>query len=396
MPPRIHNQRVTNTLLPYLSSTSTTASSPSISRLPSTSTAPNGSSRPFSTTPAPQSRKWRTDMFQWLAKEGSELKSHVPGRTNYLTRLKERRARGEEGANSKAALTHPFPLNPYFSAENILSEELRNEIHARVTGRNKKSVRAVSVELGVDMRRVAAVVRLVELEKRMKSQNKQLALPYARAVHEMVPTTPLHKENRRAHESINDLPVHKLTNAQIFHPIPESRHFTRADAGRVFSAAPAQDLATAAATAADPTAAVDRATQQPGRIERVGKGEFETQVLQPAEARIPHPHLVALERYRLAHSEEPRESNKYYRTRLLEQERLEGEQRAQAAAREEQSTNKVAPAASRFEFRFRDVEFSEETVGHDGRGSIAPGRRYGVPSEDRKKGQVKIPTSVVV
>lgn len=46
----------------------------------------------------------------------------------------------------------------------MLSEELRNEIHNRVVGQ-KKSVRAVSVELGVDMRRVAAVVRLVELER---------------------------------------------------------------------------------------------------------------------------------------------------------------------------------------------------------------------------------------
>lgn len=47
----------------------------------------------------------------------------------------------------------------------MLSEELRNEIHNRVVEQGK-SVRAVSVELGVDMRRVAAVVRLVELEKK--------------------------------------------------------------------------------------------------------------------------------------------------------------------------------------------------------------------------------------
>lgn len=135
-------------------------------------------------------------MFQWLAKEGSELKSHVPGRTNYLTRLKERRQRGEEGANSKAALTHPFPLNPYFSAENILSEELRNEIHARVTGKNKKSVRAVSVELGVDMRRVAAVVRLVELEKRMKSQVCIFFSIFLKFFLPFRPSPPLHDEKK--------------------------------------------------------------------------------------------------------------------------------------------------------------------------------------------------------
>jgi hypothetical protein len=34
----------------------------------------------------------------------------------------------------------------------------------------KQSLRAVSVELGIDMKRIAAVVRLVELEKRQRSQ----------------------------------------------------------------------------------------------------------------------------------------------------------------------------------------------------------------------------------
>jgi len=57
----------------------------------------------------------------------------------------------------------PFPQNAQFSSQSILSEELRNEIWRRV--KLGKSVRAVSVELGVDMRRVGAVVRLVDIEK---------------------------------------------------------------------------------------------------------------------------------------------------------------------------------------------------------------------------------------
>ena len=60
----------------------------------------------------------------------------------------------------------PFPLNKNFVSQSILSEDLRNEIWTRVQEQGK-SVRQVSMEMGVDMRRVAAVVRLVEVEKRM-------------------------------------------------------------------------------------------------------------------------------------------------------------------------------------------------------------------------------------
>ena len=65
--------------------------------------------------------------------------------------------------------TKPFPLNPNFVSESVLSEELRGEIFRRVVGL-KKSVRAVSVELKVDVRRVAAVVRLVQLERQWRSE----------------------------------------------------------------------------------------------------------------------------------------------------------------------------------------------------------------------------------
>ena len=101
-------------------------------------------------------------MFTWLNGEGAALKNYVPGSTNYLTQIKER----DEQPTGR---TRPFPLNQNFVSESILSEELRNEIYDRVVNQ-KKSVRAVSVDLGVDMRRVGAVVRLVELEKRQKQQ----------------------------------------------------------------------------------------------------------------------------------------------------------------------------------------------------------------------------------
>jgi hypothetical protein len=63
----------------------------------------------------------------------------------------------------------PFPNNMTFISEPVLSEELRNEVYFRVK-EQKKSPRAVSVELGIDMNRIAAVVRLVELERRQRDK----------------------------------------------------------------------------------------------------------------------------------------------------------------------------------------------------------------------------------
>ena len=99
-------------------------------------------------------------MFEWLNGEGASLKHHIPGETNYL------RGSREPDPNETP---RPFPNNRNFISESILSEDLRNEIYVRVIEK-KKSLRAVSVELGIDMKRIAAVVRLVELEKRQRAQ----------------------------------------------------------------------------------------------------------------------------------------------------------------------------------------------------------------------------------
>lgn len=135
-------------------------------------------------------------MFEWLNGPGAALKHHVPGSTNYLTNLKDRareakaQENGTEGQSAEGAQestptndeesgpARPFPLNPAFVSESILSEDLRNEIYRRVV-EQKKSVRAVSVELGVDMRRVAAVVRLVELEKRWRKEVRILFVTHS-------------------------------------------------------------------------------------------------------------------------------------------------------------------------------------------------------------------------
>lgn len=112
--------------------------------------------------------------------------------------------------------------------------------------------------------------------------------------------------------------------------------------------------------------------------------------------RIPHPHLVSHERQVKSNPNEFRENMKLYRERLQQEEAIEQERKRLAKERAEQRLVRVQPEGSRFEFRIKDVVVSRETTGTDGRGAQAPGRRYGVPTYDRKKGQIKIPTRVEV
>lgn len=63
----------------------------------------------------------------------------------------------------------PFPMNHHFYSTPILSEALRLEVWKRVQVEGQ-SVRQVSADLNIDMRRVGAVVRLVEVEKRMRAE----------------------------------------------------------------------------------------------------------------------------------------------------------------------------------------------------------------------------------
>lgn len=58
----------------------------------------------------------------------------------------------------------PFPLNKNFKSESILSEPLREEIYRKAV-EDGHSVSTISAFHGVDMRRVAAVVRLKTVEK---------------------------------------------------------------------------------------------------------------------------------------------------------------------------------------------------------------------------------------
>ena len=71
------------------------------------------------------------------------------------------------------------------------------------------------------------------------------------------------------------------------------------------------------------------------------------------------------------------------------QEKRDKEQ--QMREREKRDVTKID--SGRSVFRFQDIKV-DERVGEDGRGRRGVGARYGFPHEDRKKGQIKIPTRV--
>lgn len=150
-----------------------------------------------------------------------------------------------------------------------------------------------------------------------------------------------------SHESINDLPVHSATGPQIFHPTPESRHFTRFDAAKVF----------------DPK-------------------------LLPADDRVPHPELTLMHKDALAGMTPAEiEERQADRDKAAEEKR---QRRARVQAEREAAIKKVD--TGRYEFRFTEVNVDD--IGKDGRGHRGVGWRYGVPHMDRSRAKVKIPTRV--
>ena len=84
------------------------------------------------------------------------------------------RSRGEEsGRRPPRPDLIPFPANRQFKSEAVLSEDLKDHIWHRVMVA-QKSIRRVSADLHIEMRRVGAVVRLKSLEKRWEQEVRVL------------------------------------------------------------------------------------------------------------------------------------------------------------------------------------------------------------------------------
>ncbi|CAN8099999.1 unnamed protein product [Discula destructiva] len=297
------------------------------------------SSRPFSTTPHRNSTlpAARYKFYQWLKTQGAQLATHKPGVKNYL--------RGRTPAGDKL---NPFPSNEAFVSEPVLSEEARELIHKRVSI-DDEPIMVVSADLNVDHRRVAAVVRMKEVEKDWERMGKKLAKPYSRAVMEMLPVhhfgSARDGEPTQPFEPINEIHVHGHTMQQLFVPTSESRHFTREDAAKVFN-------------------------------ER----------MLSADARIPHKELV--KHHRRVHEGESEKSSRH---KFIDGARAaeRGDVIRDASKTEWEKRLTLAVPTERAEFRFKKMTVDDG--GFDGRSRRGVGWRYGAPYEDRKKDQVKHP-----
>ena len=155
-------------------------------------------------------------MFDWLNGPGSVFRDPLPGSTNYLSaytqggqliRVQEAKKQQEKKGDGESAIETdedgdstipgrerskgrpenlnyetgqgipveteedmvPFPTNKQFRSQSVLSEELKEVIWHLVIQKGV-SVRRVSATYHVDMRRVAAVVRLKEVEKQWERE----------------------------------------------------------------------------------------------------------------------------------------------------------------------------------------------------------------------------------
>ncbi|EMC93745.1 hypothetical protein BAUCODRAFT_75161 [Baudoinia panamericana UAMH 10762] len=272
-----------------------------------------------------------------------------PDLTDEEPRDEESDARGGIPKERRSDM-RPYPLNDQFSSQAVLSEELREELYTQVAV-YKHDISSVAASFSVDIRRVAAVVRLKTIEKQWVAEGKRLAKPYSEAVLAMLPTTPFRPNTANPvtpHEPINDIEVHAHTRPQIFWPASESRQFTREDAAKVFDSK-----------------------------------------LLPADKRIPLPMLVDLERWKLEGLDRQERTKK--QIEADDKARREEDEKVRKRTEWQARTQRVVQGR-RWDFKFQDI--SAEKVGKDGRGKDAVGYRYGMPHEDRKRGMLKIPTSV--
>lgn len=166
----------------------------------------------------------------------------------------------------------------------------------------------------------------------------------------MLPTTRFEEgsPDNVPHEPVNDVHVHRYTLQQLFVPVSESRDFDREDAAKAFH----------------PT-------------------------MLSVDARSPQQGLIKMEKDVLA-GKDRTESKTRFVEREQKQEEKVATKLAEARLAEEAATKRVR--TDRYEFRFKEVNVDD--VGPTGKSRKGTGERYGAPFNDRKRGAIKIPTSV--
>ncbi|KAK4222554.1 eukaryotic mitochondrial regulator protein-domain-containing protein [Podospora fimiseda] len=334
MPPRIGSsvcQSSPSSLLLLLPNSSSAAAAKQ--QLPKQCTLQFSTSTPREAT-RPQ-RRFR----QWINRAGMKLRDHEGDQPTYLSPILTKHP--EDGK------LRPFPSNSDYISEPVLTDAARETIWEYAIDKNMP-LKALSAQFSVDIRRIAAVLRMKAIEKKMEAANKPMAIPYAKAVEKMLPRAEL-RQGEAAFEPINDIHVHSYTMQQLFVPVSESREFTRADAAKAF-------------------------------------GDH----ILPPDKKMRIPELIRLEKD-IANRVPARVAERMFIERTAKSELAFA--RKMAAKDNKEWANKIRVKSSRgVEFRFERV--SVDSVGKDGRARAGVGARYGVPHDDRRRGTVKIPTSV--
>ncbi len=134
---------------------------PAITTPPGLASQPPRSRRSASTRTLPlRLTSYRRNMFKFLEDVVSPLDDATRAGPRYLP---------ADAASGDNAGRHPFPANRHFNSDPVLSESFREMIWRRAVP-GGESLKVLSAEIGVDLRRVAAVVRLKEVEKKWEAE----------------------------------------------------------------------------------------------------------------------------------------------------------------------------------------------------------------------------------
>jgi hypothetical protein len=133
--------------------------------------------RSFSATTKDEGHTFqRRELFNWLNGPGAALKEPLEGSPNYLGAYDHKgmlkRARNAQGGDIPKASGNdlkPFPRSDSFIAQPVTSEAMREAVWEKIM-KHGLSVKEVSMELGIEMSRVGAIVRLKEVEKGWQRQ----------------------------------------------------------------------------------------------------------------------------------------------------------------------------------------------------------------------------------
>lgn len=110
-----------------------------------------------------QPTKFRQAFAVWEAGPAKRYYEHTPGRPNYVARSKT------DGRDENTLGDPVFPQNQKFLSQPVLSYPLKQAVW-RAVSTGESSIRQASVDFKIDIRRVAAVIRLKEIEKQWRTE----------------------------------------------------------------------------------------------------------------------------------------------------------------------------------------------------------------------------------